>query len=107
VSINYDPDAKPHASREMFEEADLLGLEIVNVICDEQGAKVGDATGVSFAAMTAFLPRAGDRISLKDGTVCEVKRVHFNLSQRNDDQGRMQSLALVPNVVAYKIKGSS
>ena len=103
MSINYDPDAIPEITREMLEEADQFRLHPVHVICDEAGAQVGDAAGVSFIALVSFLPRAGDRITLTDGSTCEVKRTYFKVAQRNNDAGRIASIHLIPTLVAHKI----
>ena len=97
--INYDPDSKPEIDPEAMAEAEQLGLRVIHVICDEAGAKVGDQSGVSFVTFGDFLPRAGDRMQLEDGTVCEVKRVYFKLSR--PDGSRLS--VLVPNVLATRI----
>ncbi|MCH8823212.1 MAG: hypothetical protein IH984_06845 [Planctomycetes bacterium] len=102
--INYDPDAKPEVTKEMLEEAEELRLQLVNVICDEQGAKVGDPDGVTFIALVPFLPRTGDRIELQDGNMCEVKRTYFRVVQSNSDSGQIMSIKLHPTVVAHRIK---
>lgn len=97
VTINYDPDGTPELSTEMLQAAQDAGMGVVHVICDEPDAQLGDATGVSFWTMAAFLPRQGDRLHLQNGTVCEVKRTHFKVANR---EGLM---LLVPNVGAVRM----
>ena len=101
--ISYDPDKTPNVPPELFEEAEQLGLRIVQVLCDERDAKVGDVTAVSFFALVPFLPHAGDRIELVDGTNCEVKRTYWKLVQRHDQQGKLRYASLIPNVIAHKV----
>ncbi len=102
--LNYDPDAKANCSAEMTQLAMDLGLQVANLICDEPDAKVGDHTGVSFAAMVPFPPRAGDYITLEDGRICEVKRIHFKVVSHRDANGKLVSILLVPNVRAIHVK---
>ncbi len=97
MSVNYDPNGKPEVSADMINLARDLGLQVVNVICDEGGAQVGDHTGVSFIAMTPFLPRPGDRIALEDGRICQTKCAFFKLSRMTGYIG------LVPTVYATLI----
>lgn len=77
MTVNYDPDGIPELTAGMLEQAAELDLQILNVICDEPGARYGDNTGVSFAVLSQNLPRQGDRLILEDGKTCEVKRVYF------------------------------
>jgi hypothetical protein len=77
VSLNYDPGARSQVTDEIVGKARRLGFHVFNVICDEEGARAGDDTGVSFAAVAPFLPRVGEEIQLEDGKVCRVKRVIY------------------------------
>lgn len=78
-SISYDPDAVPDLPIEFLKGADRMRMKVVQVICDEPGAKVGDATGVSFFLAVHFVPRIGDRIGLQDGKTCQVIRVFHRI----------------------------
>lgn len=103
MPIEYDPDARPQVTEEMLRDAKELGLHPINVICDEQGAKVGDQSGLSFIALVPSVPRQGDRIGLEDGRTCEVQRVYFKVVSRRDDTGKISSIILVPSVYAILI----
>jgi len=103
MPINYDPDGKPDLTDEMIRDAEQFGLRIVNVICDEPGARVGDATGISFLALVHFIPSRGDFIDLEDGRSCEVKYVRHKVAPLRDSGGRIRTINLVPNVVARLI----
>lgn len=102
--IYYDPDRRPEMTPELFEDIAETGLQPVNVICDEPGARVGDLVGVGFLALAAFLPRAGDRILLQDGRPCEVRRVSFKVTHLQDGNGAARSAVLFPNIYAVAIE---
>lgn len=94
----YDPDKRPEVTDEQLEQAEAMGFQIVNVLCDEPEAKVGDQTGVAFLVATPFIPRPGDYIRLEDGGKCQVQRVdHVVLSNPN---AAMPVLA--PNITAVR-----
>jgi len=97
MTINRDADDSPDVSRGMIREAEALGMQIVCIICDDPDAQVGDKTSVSFTAIVQFLPRAGDRITLEDDTVCEVVRSFFKTTRFNEHPG------LLPTVYARRI----
>ena len=99
--INYDPDGRPILPDSVLDEAEQLRLHPVLVLCDEPKAQVGDSTGVSSVALVSFIPRHGDRIVLEDGRDCEVNRVYYKVTPRRDIHGKVQSILLVPNVIAY------
>lgn len=101
--ISRDPSEKPAMDSEAFERATSMGLNPISVICDEPGSKVGDVGGVSFVSFGHFIPRAGDRIELEDGTVCEVVRVHYRLSRTGGDS----MTTLVPNVYAVRVSNET
>src|SRR4051812_31451166 len=101
VVISYDPDKHPELSNDAVKDAESLNMQIVNVICDEPGAKVGDNTGVAFLSITPFVPRIGERIKLEDGTMCEVKMVFHRVSRLPDTK----TTALVPTVLAVRLPG--
>lgn len=105
--FSYDPDKVPEISGAIIEQSRVMGMHIIHVICDEPGAKHGDAGGVTFITMTPFLPKPGDRIELSDGTSCEVSRVFFRVVETNDDDGKLITTALFPNVVAIKLGDQS
>lgn len=96
---NYDPDTKASVDPRQAEEARQFGLQPVNVICDEPGAKVGDHTGVSFIAFVPSVPSQGDRIVLEDRTACDVVRVIWKVSRPPGEALVM----LVPNVIAVRV----
>lgn len=105
--INYDPDRTPNITNEMMEDAKQFGLHPVVIICDESSSKVGDQTGISFAALVSFIPRKGDRIILEDKRTCEVRRVYYKIVSRKNSDGKAESIMLVPNVTAYIINDES
>jgi hypothetical protein len=94
---SYDPDEKPEISQALIDEARKLGMQPVHVICDQEGAKVGESGGVSFWSITPFLPRVGEHIWLSDGGRCTVKSVIWRVTT-DQDSG---STYLFPNVLAY------
>jgi len=98
MTINYNPDGKPSPSPEFFEFAAKCGQNVFGVICDEPDAVVGDDEGVSFAAISGFLPRQGDRIQLEDSGLCEVKRVYFKIVRMNGH------ITLFPTVRAVRLE---
>ena len=65
MSISYNPDRTPHSDPSLFDEARAEGMQVIEVICEEEGARAGDPTGLSFAAIVPFLPDAArDSIAL-------------------------------------------
>lgn len=102
--LSRDPDRTPEIPASMFREAEALGFRIVNIVCDEHGAKPGDAGALNFAAMVPELPRAGERITLEDGRACEVNRIYWKTVARRGKDGHVESIALMPTVVAHLIK---
>jgi hypothetical protein len=103
MPINYDPDGRPEITPEMLAEARQYGLQIVHVICDEAGAKVGDATGVSFIALVPSVPNAGDRIMLENGQRCDVKRALYKVRTMRSAEGKARTIHMFPNVLAVAI----
>ncbi len=97
--LNYDPDGRPEIDPQSLKEATDLGLKMIHVICDEPGAKVGDASGVSFPAFVDFVPQVGDRIGLEDGSSCSVKRVYYKLARMPGKKW----VSMLPNVFAVRI----
>ena len=97
--ISYDPDEAPNIDPEAHERADAAGLHMIHVVCDEPGAKVGDAAGVSFVSYGHFLPREGEIIKLEDGKRCRVRNILYKLGRPGD--GKL--LMIVPNVMAVHI----
>ena len=76
------------------------------VICDEDGARVGDATGASFTAVTSFVPRVGDRIVLERGEQCRVENVYFRVVTSHDASGKADIVMLVPTVHAKRMNSA-
>lgn len=99
--INYDSAGNPILTDEMLADAKKFGLHPIVVICDEQGAQVGDKCGVSFAALVSFIPRQGDRITFEDKRTCEVERVYYTVVSKNNADGKAEFIVLIPNVAAY------
>jgi hypothetical protein len=97
--LSYDPDVAPRVDPEALEEALEMGLEPVSVICDEPNAKAGDPS-VSFIAFVKYIPRAGDKITLEDGKLCQVKNIHYKLN-------RMSSKVVVLFPTIYAVLLSS
>ena len=103
--VNRDPDGRPEVTPAMARRARDMGYHIVNVMCEEPGAKVGDETGISFLALVPFLPRAGDRIALENGRSCQVVRAYFKVTKTVGADGAADSILLVPNVLATLLGG--
>ena len=103
--LNYDPDSKPVLTPNALTLAKENGLHPVCVICDEKGARVGDATGLSFTAVTSFVPRVGDRIVLERGEQCRVENVYFRVVTSRDANGKADAVMLVPTVHAKRMNG--
>jgi hypothetical protein len=97
MSISYNPDRTPHSDPSLFDEARAEGMQVIEVICEEEGARAGDPTGLSFAAIVPFLPRIGERLLLQDGKVCVVRDVIWRFGEHRPSG----SLLLSPFVVAY------
>jgi hypothetical protein len=98
-SISYDPDRVPDIDNRLFDKAKAYGMQIVHIIRDERGAKVGEPTGVSFFAIVPTVPRIGERLHLHDKSVCTVRQIHWSLV--TDPDGLMR---LVPNLYAERIR---
>lgn len=84
MSVSHHGDEVPNVSEEMISKAEELGWPIVRIICDDKAAD-GSSSSVSFAAITQFLPRAGDVIQLEDGKACIVKNAFFNVGRTPDE----------------------
>lgn len=97
--VNYDADGVPNLDAQAAAEAKSFGLQTILVVCDEPGAKVGDTGAVSFYSFSESLPRAGERITLEDGTLCQVRTIYWKLSRPPGSRFTM----LVPNVFAVRI----
>ena len=95
MSVNYDPSKKPEITTEMVNLAKKLNLQLVNIICDEEDAQVGDPTGLSFITMTAFLPRPEEQIILENGSVYQVKQIFFQQTQVD------RNIILFPNIYSH------
>jgi hypothetical protein len=97
MSINYDPDGSPSPDDEAFRAAARAGATMLQVVCDEPDARVGEHVGVSFAAMVYSIPRVGEHIQLEDGGFCKVKRVIHKT-------GRIGGvIAMQPTVYAVRV----
>ena len=105
--LNYDPDAKPQLPEGLLERAAELRLQVVQIICDEPNAQVGDQQGVSFYAAVPCVPRVGERIGLEDGTSCDVKRVYHKVVTVRNHNGNADFITLSPNVYAVRISKRS
>jgi hypothetical protein len=95
MSINYDPNKKPEITTEMVNLAKKLNLQLVNIICDEKEAQVGDPTGLSFITMTPFLPRPEDQIILESGSTYQVKQIFFSQTKI------AENIIFFPNVYSH------
>ncbi|MHC4432785.1 MAG: hypothetical protein ACYTBS_13170 [Planctomycetota bacterium] len=104
--INYDSDGKPILTDQMLADAKEFGLHPIVVICDEQGAQVGDQCGASFAALVSFIPRQGGQITFEDNRTCEVQRVYYTVVSMNNADSKAESIVLIPNVAAYFLSES-
>lgn len=104
--INYDSDGNPILTDRMLADAKEFGLHPIVIVCDEQGAQVGDQCGVSFAALVSFVPRHGNTITLEDNRTCEVKRFYYTVVSKNNADGNAESIVLIPNVAAYFLSES-
>jgi hypothetical protein len=100
-SINYDPDGVPEIDQSIIADARAMGMQIVQVCCDEPEAKVGDTGAVSFFAVTPFLPQIGERLILEDENICQVIHVYHKVYTRPGGMVR-----LIPTVDAVLLKNS-
>jgi hypothetical protein len=98
--INYYPDRGPKITSDFVKAAKQLNVQIAHIVCDPPNAKPDDPGGVSFLAITPYLPRAGDHVRLEDGRRCEVKNVTFQVCVERDDEGKASAIVLMPNVTA-------
>jgi len=97
--ISYDPDKVPSLDKEAMAEGLKDGRRLINIICDDPGAKVGDASGVSFYIFSEFLPRTGEVIQLEDKTFCQVHSVRWKVWRVPGSKATMMS----PNIYAVRI----
>lgn len=107
MSLQYDPDKKPEVKHWQVEYALKKNLNIVNIICDEDGAKPGDASGVAFIALVHTVPRIGERIILQDGRSCQVRQVFWKVGKVEGVVPDDHYLSLVTNVVAVASRKDS
>lgn len=95
--INRDPEGSPEPTDEMIRLAKKEHAHIVQILCDEPGAKSGDQVGMSFMAVTHFIPRRGDWIRLENGDSCLVDHVIFQTHRTEN------CIELVPAVAAVLV----
>lgn len=98
----YDPDKRPVPSEEELACARENGLHLVQIMCDEPEAKVGDHTGMTCIALASFIPRPGDKIDLEDKTTCVVRSVRHNVVTKRNSDGSAKCVVLYPIVVAVR-----
>ena len=95
----------PKIPEGMLELAWRQHCHVVRVMCfdeiNEDGTDVGQKT--DFYSITPFLPGKEDRITLQDGTLCEVYRAFFQVVTMNDDSGKITAVIMVPSVAALRI----
>jgi hypothetical protein len=96
--LDYELVGRPRVDSEARRIARDLGLHAVAVTCDDPGAKVDQAVGVSFVAFCAFTPRVGEHLKLEDSTWCRVVRVSHFVSALGASSGK----SLTPNVYAVR-----
>lgn len=97
--LNYDPGQLPQIDPEQYEEATLLGLMPVNIICSNADGVQDDWNGVNFAAFVAAIPRVGEIIALQNETWCRVMQVIHRVAETGDTR----FLASSANIIAVKI----
>lgn len=95
--ISYDPEQVPKVPTEMIRIARENDWKIVSVICDDPLLPDDEDGSVHFFALTEFIPAAGSRLGLEDGTLCEVQRHYYKVGKFEGHP------ALYPNVYAVKI----
>jgi hypothetical protein len=98
--VNRDPKGKPLITEAMVLRAKEMGLQLAAIYCADTEVEIEDEMGISFIALVPFLPRAGDRIALENGRVCEVQKAFFKIVQMRDTSGVADAILLVPNVLA-------
>ncbi len=101
--ISRDPNERPVLTPAMARHAAETRQNVINVLCDRPGAKVGDAGAVTFLAVTPFVPRAGEQIRLEDGHVCQVESVSYTVARVAGEEGNADLITLVPNVIAVLV----
>lgn len=101
--ISYEPDKTPQLSQEMIDEAEKMNAKLVAVACEE-GGDPAERTGVSFWALTDFLPRPGDMLRGTEGTIYVVDKIVFRIVEDHRSDGTARSISLVPNIHAVMRK---
>lgn len=91
--VSKDPNRAPDITPELLDAAVKKNLVIVAVCCD-QARPTTEGGIVSFVALSAAVPRIGERITLEDGVGAVVKIVDYVCVRENGIPH------LVPNVLA-------
>lgn len=98
-SVSRDPDKVPEVNSNHIAKAAKLNMQIAHIICDENGAKVGDPGGISFVALVPAIPRIGENLHLQDKTRCIVRQIDWSIV--TDPDGLLR---IFPNVYAERVK---
>jgi len=98
-SVSRDPDKAPNIDPRLIDKARKCNMQIAHIICDENGAKVGDPVGVSFVALVPAIPRIGEQLHLQNKTRCTVRQIDWSIATAPDGL-----LRIFPNVYAERVK---
>ena len=97
--ISRDGDKKPEATPEMIRVAKSLGLSLIQIMCDREGA------ALNFYAMVEHVPRIGESIRTQDGKPCLVETVFHAVVPVNNELGEQVGFRLCPVVYAVLAEG--
>ena len=97
---NFAPSATATLDPDVMAEAIGSGFIPLHVVCSEDSESEDGSGDVDLWTFVSIVPRIGERLELEDGSVLEVKRVHWKHSRR----GAITSL--LPYLIAVRIGGS-
>ncbi len=97
----HNPDKVPEIDHETLMRGIEMGLRPLKVVCFEpRNPADQDSGGAQFTTFVHFVPRIGERITLENGAVCEVRRIYHKIMREPGDK----MTSLVPTVVAVLLQ---
>ncbi len=98
MPIGRNPDEPPQADAPKDEEARIIGLRRIQIICDTPDDEPDDpdTPPITFFGYTDFIPRKGEIILLQDGKRVQVQDVYYRVGT----VGKTKMTALFPCVYA-------
>lgn len=95
---SYDPDELPKLDLKVTQAAGELHKKIVFIHCVQKHSN----EGVSFYTLVDHMPRIGERITLDDNSVCEIKGILHKVTHFNYNGDKL--MILVPTIVSMLVK---